>query len=97
MFAIIFVAQFLIFLNSGPINAAIVNGVPPAFRAFAMGLNVLCIHLLGDAISPALIGKIADISSLSTAIQVNAVPVLFGGVALLIGARFFHEAVPRQR
>ncbi|NVJ26095.1 MULTISPECIES: spinster family MFS transporter [Myxococcus] len=91
------VAQFLIFLNSGPINAAIVNCVPPAFRAFAMGLNVLCIHLLGDAISPALIGNIADAANLRTAIAVNALPVLLGGFALLLGARLFREAVPRAR
>jgi hypothetical protein len=95
--SVIAVAQFLVFLNSGPINAAIVNCVQPSFRAFAMGLNVLCIHMLGDAVSPTLIGTIADMSSLTTAIEVNAVPVLFGGVALLIGARWFHEAVPRQR
>jgi MFS transporter, Spinster family, sphingosine-1-phosphate transporter len=96
-FAVIAVAQFLVFLNSGPINAAIVNCVQPAFRAFAMGLNVLCIHMLGDAISPTLIGRIADSSSLATAIEVNAVPVLLGGMALLLGAKFFREAVPRQR
>ncbi|MBZ4370328.1 MFS transporter [Corallococcus sp. AS-1-6] len=96
-FAAIGVAQFLIFLNSGPINAAIVNCVPPAFRAFAMGLNVLCIHMLGDAISPTLIGQIADMSSLHTAIAINAVPVLLGGLALLVGARLFRDAVPRAQ
>ncbi|PTL78523.1 MFS transporter [Vitiosangium sp. GDMCC 1.1324] len=89
MFAVIFLAQFLIFLNSGPINAAIVNGVPPAFRAFAMGLNVLCIHLLGDAISPAAIGKLADVASLGLAIELNALPVLLGGIALLIAGKLF--------
>jgi MFS transporter, Spinster family, sphingosine-1-phosphate transporter len=96
-FAVIAVAQFLVFLNSGPINAALVNCVQPAFRAFAMGLNVLCIHLLGDAISPSLIGYVADEASLTTAIEANAVPVLLGGAALLMGAKFFREAVPRQR
>ncbi|MGZ3461381.1 MAG: spinster family MFS transporter, partial [Archangium sp.] len=91
MFAIIFLAQFLIFLNSGPINAAIVNGVPPAFRAFAMGLNVLFIHMFGDAISPTAIGKLADLSSLGFAIELNAIPVLLGGAALLMaGKRFKH-------
>ena len=89
MFAIIFLAQFLIFLNSGPINAAIVNGVPPAFRAFAMGLNVLFIHMLGDAISPTAIGKLADMASLGFAIELNAVPVLLGGMALLVAGRLF--------
>ncbi|ATB42539.1 MFS transporter [Cystobacter fuscus] len=91
MFAIIFMAQFLIFLNSGPINAAIVNGVPPAFRAFAMGLNVLFIHMLGDALSPTVIGKLADVSSLAVAIQVNAIPVLLGGLALLMAGKAFRH------
>lgn len=89
MFGVIFLAQFLIFLNSGPINAAIVNGVPPAFRAFAMGLNVLFIHMLGDALSPTVIGKLADVSSLSFAIELNALPVLLGGLALLMAGRAF--------
>jgi sugar phosphate permease len=98
MFAAVAVAQFLIFLNSGPINAAIVNCVPPTFRAFAMGLNVLCIHLLGDAISPPIIGWVADeANSLGFAIELNAVPVLLGGLALLLGARLFRDAVPRER
>ncbi|EPX63170.1 4-hydroxybenzoate transporter [Cystobacter fuscus DSM 2262] len=91
MFAIIFMAQFLIFLNSGPINAAIVNGVPPAFRAFAMGLNVLFIHMLGDALSPTVIGRLADVSSLAVAIQVNAIPVLLGGLALLMAGKAFRH------
>jgi MFS transporter, Spinster family, sphingosine-1-phosphate transporter len=95
-FAVIGLAQFLIFLNSGPINAAIVNCVQPAFRAFAMGLNVLCIHMLGDAISPTIIGGIADAADLTTAIEVNAVPVLLGGVALLFGAKLLPAALPRQ-
>jgi MFS family permease len=89
MLAVIFLAQFLIFLNSGPINAAIVNGVPPAFRAFAMGLNVLFIHMLGDAISPTAIGKLADVASLGFAIELNAVPVLLGGLALLVAGKLF--------
>lgn len=96
-FAVIGVAQVLVFLNSGPINAAIVNCVQPSFRAFAMGLNVLCIHMLGDAISPTFIGSISDRSNLTTAIEVNAVPVLLGGVALLFGAKFIREAEARQR
>ncbi|HSP81957.1 MAG TPA: MFS transporter, partial [Myxococcaceae bacterium] len=94
-FATIFAAQFLIFLNSGPINAAIVNCVPPAFRAFAMGLNVLCIHLLGDALSPTLIGQVADQSTLGTAIELNALPVLLGGGALLVAGRQLRNAAPQ--
>lgn len=96
-FIVIGLAQFFLFINSGPINAAIVNCVPPAFRAFAMGLNVLFIHMLGDAISPPLIGYVADRSSLGTAIQFNVVPVLLGGAALLTGAKWLREAALRTR
>ena len=91
MFAIIFLAQFLLFLNSGPINAAIVNAVPPAFRAFAMGLNVLFIHMLGDALSPTAIGKVADLRNLAFAIELNALPVLLGGLALLMAGKAFRQ------
>ncbi|MFL5321805.1 MAG: spinster family MFS transporter [Myxococcaceae bacterium] len=87
IFTMIFIAQFFLFLNSGPINAALMNAVPPGFRAFAMGLNVLIIHLFGDAASPKVIGKIGTYYSLGTAIQVNALPVLLGGLILVLGVR----------
>lgn len=89
------VAQFLIFLNNGPLNAAIINVVSPGFRAFAFSVSTMTLHLLGDAASPTLIGWISDASKaaggpgLATAIQVNALPVLVGGVVLLFGSRAF--------
>lgn len=92
------VAQFLIFLNNGPLNAAIINVVPPGFRAFAFSVSTMTLHLLGDAASPTLIGWISDASKaaggpgLATAIQVNAVPVFVGGLALLLGAKAFRPA-----
>jgi MFS family permease len=85
IYALSFVAQFLIFLNTGPLNAAIVNCVAPSFRAFAMGVNVLLFHLLGDALSPSVIGAIAKRFSIAAAIEVNSVPVLVGGLVLLLG------------
>ncbi|MHB8876668.1 MAG: MFS transporter, partial [Myxococcaceae bacterium] len=87
LFGCLFAAQFLIFLNNGPLNATIVNSVSPALRAFAMGLNILVIHLLGDAASPAAIGWVGKVWSLGTAIEVNALPVLLGGLVLLLGIR----------
>jgi hypothetical protein len=85
-----FVAMFLVFLNNGPLNNAIVSAVPPLFRSFAVGLSVLAYHLLGDAISPPIIGKIGDRFSLATAIALNAIPVAVGGVVLMVGARLLH-------
>lgn len=85
-----FVAMFLVFLNNGPLNNAIVSAVPPLFRSFAVGLSVLAYHLLGDAISPPIIGWVGDRLSLGTAIALNAIPVALGGVVLMVGARVLH-------
>jgi sugar phosphate permease len=95
IFAAIAVAQFLIFLNNGPLNAAIVSAVPADIRSFAVGVSVLAYHALGDAISPPIIGWVADLSSLGTAILLNAIPVGLAGLILVVGARLLHATATR--
>ena len=58
--ASILLAQFFFWFYNGPINAIIVNSVPAAMRARAVAMSILMIHLLGDAISPTIIGVISD-------------------------------------
>lgn len=53
-------AELAIFASVSPTNAAILLSAPPAARASAMALSIFLIHLLGDLISPPLIGVIAD-------------------------------------
>ncbi|TMB28438.1 MAG: MFS transporter [Deltaproteobacteria bacterium] len=74
--AFIFAAQFFLWWYNAPINAVLVNTVPSAMRARAFSLSILCIHLLGDAISPTVIGVVSDRSGLSFAIAL--VPVMLG-------------------
>src|ERR1700761_4505580 len=50
------VAVFLIFLGTGPVNAATLNAVPANLRATAMAGQLFVIHVLGDAFSPKIIG-----------------------------------------
>ena len=57
--ACILLAQFFLWFYSGPINALILNSVPAALRVRAFALSILCIHVLGDAISPPIIGAIS--------------------------------------
>jgi hypothetical protein len=71
-------AQLLLFLSTGPINAAIVNLVVATERATAIALSVFAIHLLGDLISPFLIGALSDASSLAQAVKIVPVAVLIG-------------------
>ncbi len=54
------VAQVAIFTSTSPTNAAVLGAVPATLRANAMALSIFAIHLLGDIVSPPLIGRISD-------------------------------------
>ena len=53
-------AVFLIFLGTGPVNAATLNAVPADLRATAMAGQLFAIHVLGDMPSSKVIGMISD-------------------------------------
>ena len=78
-------AQLCLFLSTGPINAAIVNLVAATERATAIALGVFVIHLLGDALSPPLIGALSDHFSLAQAVKIVPLAVVIGGVHLGLG------------
>ena len=81
------IAQLLMFLSTGPINATIINLVLPTQRASAVALEVFVIHLLGDAISPLLIGWLSDASSLGEAVKIVPVAVVLSGLLWVWAAR----------
>ena len=80
-------AQLLMFLSTGPINASIVNLVLPTQRASANALGVFTIHLLGDAVSPYLIGAVSDATSLAQAVKIVPVAILIAAAVWAWGAR----------
>jgi MFS family permease len=94
------IAQLLMFLSTGPINATILNLVLPTQRASAVALEVFVIHLLGDAISPLLIGWLSDASSLAEAVKIVPLAVVFSGLlwawAARDQARFVRDPQPRR-
>ena len=81
------IAQLLLFLSTGPINAAIINLVIASERATAIALSVFAIHVLGDALSPLLVGAISDASSLEQGVKILPVAVLVGGFVWMWAAR----------
>jgi MFS family permease len=85
---LLFLAVFCLFFNTGPTNTALANVTHPAMRATAFAINIFFIHLFGDALSPPLIGKIADHSSLTTAFSVTSLLILLGGVFWLWAAKY---------
>ncbi len=88
MFPAIFAAVFFILIGTGPSNAALVNSVNARIRSTALAVNVFIIHLLGDAFSPTLMGRISDKTSLPTAFSTAFVAAALSGVILVYGAKF---------
>ncbi|MGB6488982.1 MAG: MFS transporter [Steroidobacteraceae bacterium] len=80
-------AELLLFMSTGPINTVIVNLVSPAERASAVALSILAIHLLGDVLSPAIIGGLSVLSSLGSAVMVVPAAVAIGAVLWFVAAR----------
>jgi len=89
MFPAIFLALFFLLLNTGPLNAAIVNSVGAPIRATAIAVNVFTIHILGDVPSPPLIGYISDkTGSLPQGFIVAVVAVALSAAILFFGSRY---------
>lgn len=61
IYAAIFAAETLMFVNTGPCSAIIANVVQPNMRAAAFAVSTFAVHFLGDIWSPWLIGKAADL------------------------------------
>lgn len=90
------VSVFLLFCNSGPLNAAILNVSMPAVRATAFALMIFTIHLLGDAFSPHLLGmlsehytkELGEAEALRRAFLVAPPIVFLGAIVLFVSARW---------
>jgi multidrug resistance protein len=88
MYPAMFLAEFFLLLNTGPLNAAIVNSVGASMRGTAIAVNLLTIHLLGDAFSPTLIGWVSDRTSLQTGCATTIFAIALSAAILFYGMRF---------
>jgi MFS family permease len=92
----IVLAEFCLFLNTGPTNTILANVTHPSVRSSAFALNILIIHALGDALSPPLIGRITGMTTspqhpggnMNVGFAVVAFAVLIGGLLWLWGAKY---------
>lgn len=89
-------AETLVFLNTGPLNAVIVSVAGPQRRAIAVGANVLLIHLFGDALSPWLLGSISDRFGIRTALSAAPPMLLASGLCCLLGGRMISARARRR-
>ena len=80
-----FVSLFLTFFNTGPLNAAMANVLPPYLRARGFALSTMAIHLLGDAASPWVIGVVSDRAGLTVPVLASGLLLAAAGIVLLVG------------
>ena len=84
----IFLAEFFLFLNTGPLNTVIVNVTAKAIRAMAFAVNIFFIHALGDAVSPTLIGRCSDLWGIRNALLITPAAMVLAAVFCFICGRF---------
>jgi MFS family permease len=81
-----FISLTLLFLNMGPLNAAMANVLPAALRGRGFAFNTMAIHLLGDAASPTLIGAASDhLGGLRLPVLATGALMVVAGLVLLAG------------
>jgi MFS transporter, Spinster family, sphingosine-1-phosphate transporter len=84
----IWVAAFLLLLNTAPLNAAVINSVGAHIRSTAIAVNIFVIHILGDVPSPTLMGYIADRRSLQLSFVCPVIAMAASAAILFYGMKF---------
>lgn len=90
-----FLAEFFLFLNTGPLNTVIINVTPPAIRAMAFAVNIFFIHALGDAISPTILGRLSDLWGLRAALLSTPLAILAAALFAILCCRTIEEDMER--
>ena len=80
-----FATLFLLFMNTGPLNAAMANVLPADLRARGFAVTTMVMHLLGDAASPSLIGLVSDRIGLTAPVLITGCMLAAAGLVLLLG------------
>ena len=87
----IFAAVFFMFVNVAPTNTILANVVHPAMRPAGFAIAILVMHLLGDLISPPIIGAVAGFWNISVSFAVISAFLATGGLFWLWGGRYLQH------
>jgi MFS family permease len=98
IWACMFGAQIMLWCYNSPINTIIVNAVPAHLRPYAVSVSIFSIHAFGDAASPSIVGKVADLTgtgpdhtNLQFAISFVPIAMAVGTLIWLVGWRRLPE------
>ena len=86
-FIAIFLCETALFASTSPINVVILGSVPAGLRTTAMAVSIFSIHALGDFLSPPMVGKLADVTSLRNALTILPIAIAICAVVWWFGAR----------
>lgn len=93
-FVLLLLTEICMFTYIVPLTTATLNTLPAHRRSRALALQATLIHLIGDLISPPIIGAISDATgSLKTAMQITWIAPAIAGI-LWVAAYLFLEAIP---
>lgn len=85
--AVLLIAEICVWTCLAPVSAISISCIEPSLRAKSCGLLILIQHVLGDMISPPIIGAISDgTGSLRQGLQLTWMFVAFSGVCWAVGA-----------
>jgi len=70
----LFLGEVFLFALTAPINTAILTSAPAHYAASCIAISTFCIHVLGDFISPPLVGLLADYFSFQ--ISMSLLPLM---------------------
>jgi hypothetical protein len=81
------IGLFLLFLITGPLQASMMNVLPPNLRGRGVAIYTVSIHLFGDALSPPLIGLAKGAIGLERPMVIAIGMLVVSGTLLLLGRR----------
>jgi len=83
---LLFLGNVLTWTYTAPISQVSISVIPPRLRAQSCGVLIFFQHILGDIISPPIIGAISDgTGSLRNGMQVTWIALALSGVVFLFG------------
>lgn len=83
---LIFICIIALFTNLAPMASISITCIHPKLRGYSCSLQIFFQHVLGDMISPVIIGAISDDSnSLRAGLQITWMAVLLSGIFWFIG------------
>jgi len=86
LFIVILLSEIFLFTSTAPITTVSMNVIPVGLRSRSAALQILLVHILGDVISPPIVGTLSrHLGSLRLAMQILPIISLFSFAWWFIG------------